>query len=435
MKSIILLSILQVVLSKNETFKPTPISISVTDLPSPTNTSGQLNYASQIPIPADPVFYLPDGFVVKEFYADLKRPRYLHHSPEGHILVSESAVNRISCLIDNDKDGFPDERTTIADETNGLEYPYGMAFFNGFFYSGNRYNVRRYQWRNCSTQLTGTGEIIFSYPGERHLTRPIIISSSNDRIFVSIGSGTNVDIEPSPKGSIQVVQIDGSSNKTFASGLRNAAALSLHPVTKELYATCQERDEIGDDLVPDFFTRVEENDFYGWPYTYMTPNLVDPRHQYSNGSSIRPDLAILTKTPDVLFQAHTSVLGLNFYTGDQFPSKYRYGAFVASRASGNKKIPTGSKIMFVPFNQTTHRPLGYYEDFLKGFLINETTSAKAFGWPVGVLMLNDGSLLFSEDMNNVTYIVQYIGDKNRAMSLKSSLISFFIVILLISSFQ
>ena len=205
---------------------------------------------------------------------------------------------------------------------------------------------------------------------------------------------------------IQQANIDGSNQTTFAYGLRNSIGLAFHPVTNDLYVACQERDLIGDDLVPDFFTRVRQDEFYGWPYAYLSSNLTDPRRRFENGTSERPDLVSITQTPDVLFQAHSAVLDMRFYTGTQFPDRYKNGAFAAFHGSWNKHEGTGYKIIFMPFNKDTNRPVGYYEDFVYGFL-TDPSGPYTFGRPVGLLVLKDGSLLFSEDGNNRLYQVQY----------------------------
>jgi glucose/arabinose dehydrogenase len=199
---------------------------------------------------------------------------------------------------------------------------------------------------------------------------------------------------------------DGSNPQTFAYGLRNPVGLDFHPKTGELYATVNERDGIGDDLVPDYFTRIRSGEFYGWPYAYLAPNLIEPR-QMSNGQSKRPDLVAKTQTPDVLFQAHSAALGLQFYDGQTFPEKYRNGAFVAFRGSWNRNQGTGYKVVFVPFD-TSGRPQGDYEDFLTGFLVNPSVPT-TWGRPVGLLVLPDGSLLVTEEANNRIYRIQYRG--------------------------
>ncbi|CAF1358493.1 unnamed protein product [Adineta ricciae] len=390
----------------NVTFNPQPIHITVADLPQPYATSSVAKGARVIPVPVDPQLYVPNGFVVKLYMSGLTNPRYLIYTPTNDILVSEPSANRISCLIDNNNDGYPDERLTFANVSNGLNSPFGMAFVNGYFYVGNRDATRRYVWTNGSRSISGTGEIVMTYPQNGHSTRTVAASSANDQLLVSIGSASNVDVEALPRASIQLARLNGSNQTTYAYGLRNPVGLAFHPVTNDLYVTCQERDELGDDLVPDYFTRVQPNDFYGWPFSYLSPNRTDPRRRLTNGTSERPDLVALTKTPDVLFQAHSAVLDMRFYTGSQFPARYRNGAFAALHGSWNRNSGTGYKLVFIPFHNETHRPLGYYEDFVRGFLTNPS-GPDTFGRPVGLLVLYDGSLLFTEDGNNRIYQVQY----------------------------
>jgi glucose/arabinose dehydrogenase len=200
------------------------------------------------------------------------------------------------------------------------------------------------------------------------------------------------------------MNLDGSDRETFASGLRNPVGLDFNPVTKKLYTTVNERDGLGDDLVPDYLTGLSAGEFYGWPYAYLQPNLLDPR-LVNNGKSVNPQLAARTKTPDVLFQAHSAALGLQFYDGKTFPEKYRNGAFVAFRGSWNRDRGTGYKIVFVPFD-VAGKPKGYYEDFLTGFLLDPAIPS-TWGRPVGLLVLPDGSLLLTEEANGRIYRVQY----------------------------
>ncbi|CAF3923396.1 unnamed protein product [Rotaria magnacalcarata] len=380
----------------NITFIPQPIKITVADLPQPYASSSVSKVSRIISVPTDPQFYVPDGFIVKLYMSELVAPRYLIYTPTDDILVSESSANRISCLIDNDHDGYPDQRLTFADASNGLNYPFGMAFIDGYFYVANRDAVRRYSWSSESRQITGRGDVVMTYNQNGHATRTIIVSPKNDGIFVTIGSASNVDVESLPRASVQQAYIDGSNQTTFTYGLRNTVGLAFHPITNDLYVTCQERDELGDDLVPDYFTRIQEHGFYGWPFAYMSSNLTDPRRRLSNGTSERPDLVSLTQTPDILFQAHSAVLDMRFYTGNQFPSRYKNGAFAAFHGSWNRNNGTGYKIVFIPFNSNTYRPIGYYEDFVYGFLTNPS-GPDTFGRPVGILVMKDGSLLFSDD--------------------------------------
>lgn len=403
---IILVVCCKQLLTENVTFTPKAIHIKVSDLPRPYATLSARKGPRVIPVPPNPRLFVPNGFSVKVYATGLDSPRYMIYTPSGDILVSEPWINRISCLLDTNNDGYPDQRTTFADASNDLNRPYGMAFAKGFFYVGNEDSVRRYAWTRRSRQISGRGKIVMNYTSNGHWTRTVIISPAVDRIYVGIGSATNVNIENLPRASVQQARLDGKNRKTFAFGLRNPIGLAFHPLTNDLYVACQERDGLGDDLVPDFFTRLQKNDFYGWPYSYMSSNLIDPRRLLSNGTSERPDLVLRTRTPDVLFQAHSAVLDMQFYTGKQFPDHYKNGAFVAMHGSWNRHTGTGYKLVFIPFNNQTNQPIGYYEDFITGFLTNPS-GPDTFGRPVGLLVLKDGSLLFSEDGNDRLYQVQY----------------------------
>ena len=200
--------------------------------------------------------------------------------------------------------------------------------------------------------------------------------------------------------------LDGSGSAIFVSGARNPVGLDFHPQTGEPHITVNERDKLGDGLVPDYVTRIREGEFYGWPYTYLAPQNLDPRHR-KEGRSVKPDLAAKTRTPDVLIEAHSACLGLAFSTGNHFPEKYRRGAFAALRGSWNRSEGTGYKIIFIPFGED-HRPVGHYEDFITGFL-TDPKKPETWGRPVGVLMLRDGSLLFTEEENQRIYRVSYRG--------------------------
>ncbi|MFZ4443267.1 MAG: PQQ-dependent sugar dehydrogenase [Planktothrix agardhii] len=384
---------------------PQPIRINLEDLPPPFHSESASKPPQVIPIPNNPVLNVPPGFKVNIFAENLDNPRWLALTPDGDVLVTETKQNRIRLLKDTNKDGVADQITTFADSKNGLNIPFGMAFSPGYFFLGNTDEVRRYSYNN-QQQLTGTGEKIAELPGggyNQHWTRNVVVSPDNQKLYVSIGSKTNVSQENPPRASIQVMNLDGSNQQTFAYGLRNPVGLDFHPETKELYTTVNERDGLGDDLVPDYFTRIRSGEFYGWPYSYFTPNNLDPRH-VQNGQSVRPDLVKKTLKPDVLFQAHSAALGLQFYDGNTFPEPYKKGAFVAFRGSWNRNSGTGYKLVFIPFNQG--RPQGYYEEFLTGFLVNPAIP-ETWGRPVGLLVLPDGSLIFTEESNGRIYRVQY----------------------------
>ncbi|NQE38439.1 PQQ-dependent sugar dehydrogenase [Microcoleus asticus] len=389
---------------------PQPIRIVATSLPQPFASESASKSPQVVPIPASPVLRVPPGFVVNVFADNLDAPRWLALTPTGDVLVTETRQNRITLLRDANADGVAEVRKTFASTQNGLNIPFGMAFADRYFFLGNTDEVRRFPYTKGQEQLTGSGQKIADLPGggyNQHWTRNVVVSPDNSKLFVSVGSQSNANVEPLPRASVQVMNLDGKNPQIFASGLRNPVGLDFHPKTNQLYATINERDGLGDDLVPDYLTRIRQGEFYGWPYAYFKPNLLDPRH-VRNGTSERPDLAAKTLMPDVLFQAHSAALGLQFYDGKTFPKRFLNGAFVAFRGSWNRNSGTGYKIVFVPFNAANGRPQGYYEDFLTGFL-TDPSGPKTWGRPVGLLVLPDGSLLFTEEANNRIYRVQYRG--------------------------
>lgn len=355
----------------------------------------------------NPTLNVPAGFRVNVFAEGLDRPRWLALTPTGDVLVTETRQNRIRLLQDRDRDGVADRQQTFAGPDQGLDQPFGMAFSQDAFFLGNTAAVLRFPYQPGQTQLQSPGTKITDLPGggyNQHWTRNVIVAPDQQKLYVSIGSRSNVDIEDLPRASIQVMNLDGSDRQTYASGLRNPVGLAFHPQTKTLYTTVNERDGLGDDLVPDYLAQLQPGQFYGWPYAYLSPRFIDPNHA-QNGQSVRPDLVAQTASPAVLFQAHSAALGLQFYTGKTFPTKYHNGAFVAFRGSWNRDRGTGYKIVFVPFG-ANGQPQGYYEDFVTGFLTNPT-GPDTWGRPVGVLVLPDGSLLFTEEANGRIYRVQY----------------------------
>jgi glucose/arabinose dehydrogenase len=417
---------------------PQPLKIDIEQLPLPHVTPSVSQPPTIGPILLNSVLQVPAGFGVNVFAADLDAPRWLALTPKGEVLVTETRQNRIRLLSDPNRDGVADSQQVFATAENGLFLPLGMAFVGDSFFVGNTNAVLRFPYTIGQTQLVGPGVTITDLPGEgynQHWTRNVVRSPDGKKLFVAVGSQTNAEIEPLPRASVQVMNVDGSDRQTFAWGLRNPVGLDFHPVTGELYTTVNERDGLGDDLVPDYLTRLQAGEFYGWPYTYLKPSWLDPRHTL-NGVSVRPDLAIRTRLPDVLFAAHSAPLGLQFYRGKTFPMKYRDGAFVAFRGSWNRSQGTGYKIVFVPFGPAatatpltpvtatpevnpaapapaaallTHRPLGHYEDFLTGFLLDPTVPM-VWGRPVGLLAMPDGSLLFTDETNNRIYRIQYYGN-------------------------
>ncbi|GAB4543697.1 MAG: sorbosone dehydrogenase family protein [Pleurocapsa sp.] len=390
-----------------EVLQPTPIKITIDDLPQPYATKSASNSPNVIPVPDNPLLQVPEGFQVNVFADNLDTVRWLGLTPEGDVIAVQSKRDRLTLLQDKDRDGVAEVAGVFGDESNGLDQPLGVTFADNSFYVANTGNVLRFDYQAGQEQLNGRGtEITQLTPGgyNQHWTRNIVTSPDGNKLYVSVGSKTNVEPEELPRASIQVMDLDGLNRTTYASGLRNPVGLDFHPVTGELYTTVNERDLLGDDLVPDYFTKVQKGGFYGWPYAYLSPNLLDPRRLKGDRSE-RPDLAAQTITPEVLFQSHSAALGVQFYDGEQFPQKYRNGAFVAFRGSWNRDRGTGYKIVFVPFGED-NQPLGYYEDFLTGFLVDPDIPS-TWARPVGLLVMPDGSLLLAEDGNSRIYRISY----------------------------
>lgn len=387
---------------------PQPIRITLATLPAPYSTSSAAKSPNVVAIPPNPVLEVPAGFEVSVFADGLDNPRWLALTPTGEVLVTETRQNRIRLLRDTNQDGVA-EVSTFATAANGLDIPFGMSFSESAFYLGNTNAVLRFPYQPGQPQLNGVGQKITDLPGggyNQHWTRNVVVSPDQKKLYVSIGSRSNNSVEELPRASVQVMNLDGSDRQTFASGLRNPVGLAFQPQTRQLYATVNERDGMGDDLVPDYLTQVQPGGFYGWPYTYLAPDRLDPNY-VQNGRSDRPELAARTRTPEVLFQAHSAALGLQFYTGQTFPQKYRNGAFVAFRGSWNRDRGTGYKVVFIPFDRNG-KAQGYYEDFLTGFLSNPN-GPDTWGRPVGLLVLPDGSLLVTEEANGRVYRIQYRG--------------------------
>ncbi|WP_155996561.1 sorbosone dehydrogenase family protein [Verrucomicrobium sp. 3C] len=393
-----------------EPFTPTPIAIKLADLPKPFATPSVTCQPPVVPPPGQPSLRLPVGFQVSVFARDLEEPRWLALTPEGGVLVAESSANRIRLFVGLREDGSAERGSVFAASANGLNLPFGMVFSEGRFFVANTDAILAFSYQRGQRRLGGKGERIASLPGRGHWSRSLALSPDARWLYVAIGSRGNADEEPAPRGSIVRIPLPKGKAESFASGLRNPVGLAFEPKTGILYAVVNERDELGDDLVPDYFTHVRQGAFYGWPYAYLSPHLFDPRllvHHHVQ----KPNLVDTTRTPDVLFQSHSAPLGLAFPSGKpQFPERYLHGAFVAFHGSWNRSEPTGYKIVFVPFGDD-HRPQGFYEDFLAGFL-SEGEHPKTWGRPVGLLFLPDGSLLFSDDANGMIYRVTYEKDSD-----------------------
>jgi glucose/arabinose dehydrogenase len=352
----------------------------------------------------------PAGFKVEKFAGDLKKPRVLVTAPNGDIFVAESKANRVSVLRDSDGDGKPEVNEVFAD---GLNQPFGIAFYPPGtepqqIYIANTDGVVRLPYRNGQTKAESKPQNILDLSGGGlltgggHWTRDIVFSRDGRKLYVSVGSKSNAGDtdEEKERARIFVTDPDGGKKRVFASGIRNPVGLAIHPVTGDLWTSVNERDEIGDDLVPDYITRVQDGGFYGWPWYYMG-GIQDPRHEGKH-----PDLKGKVITPDVILQAHSASLDMTFYDGKQFPAEYREHAFAAEHGSWNRARRTGYKVIRVPTKGG--KATGEYIDFLTGFV---TPDGNVWGRPVGVTVANDGALLVSDDTGDCIWRVSHEGDK------------------------
>jgi glucose/arabinose dehydrogenase len=373
--------------------------IKVESLPPARATRDADNPPIIIAQPAGAQLTLPPGFEIKTFAeGGFERPRWMALAPNGDVFVADADAGSVIILRGLKEDGTASERFTF---TTGLNKPFGMGFWRDYFYVCNTDAVVRFRYRPGQTQAEGGPEKITDLPGSgyrEHWTRNILFNSQGTKMYVTVGSATDVDVEPEPRGAILELNPDGSGRRIYADGLRNPIGLAFRPGSGALWAAVQERDHLGDDLVPDFVTEIHPAGFYGWPYSY-SGRIPDPRR-----TEQRPDLAGKAIVPDVLIQAHSAILGLAFYDGQMFPQEYRGDAFVALHGSWNRAERTGYKIIRIRFKDG--KPVGGYDDFIAGWMINES-QPEVWGRPVGLLVLPDGSLLISEDGAKKIWRVTY----------------------------
>jgi glucose/arabinose dehydrogenase len=375
-------------------------SIRIQDLPKPYATDAVDNSSETVDRPEGAKPSVPEGFHASLFAEGLKRPRFIAVAPNGDVFVSLSSQGEIALLRDADGDGRADQSTIYAD---GFTRPHGLVFDGGFLYVADTTALYRIPYQAGDTAARGrtalTPEGAFG-EGRGHWTRNMVLSRDKRTFFVAIGSRNNVAEEDDPRATVQTVPAAGGKLQTFARGLRNPAAIALYPGTDDVYVVVNERDGLGDGLVPDYLTRVEKGAFYGWPYAYLGPT-PDP-----DWGAKRPDLVARTKTPDVLFQAHSAPVGLVFYDGTQFPPAYRGNAFISLHGSWNSGAPTGYKIVRVPF--ANGRPAANaYENFATGFWTSGTARANVWGRPVGLAVAKDGALLVADDAGNAVWRIGY----------------------------
>ena len=395
-------------------------------LPEPFATKSARNFSKVIKWPAGKTPVAPEGFVVTRFADSLDNPRWIYVGNNGDIFVAESntilkgikkigakisrkiktqnlgeSANRITLFRDSNKDGVFESRYVFAE---GLNQPLGMLILNDHFYIANTDALLLYNYKRGDTKLTVAGKQVVSLPAggyNNHWTRNIIANAKGDKIYVSVGSGSNVGENGMDKeirrANILELNPDGTGEKIYAAGLRNPVGMDWAPGTTTLWTAVNERDGLGDDLVPDYMTSVKEGGFYGWPYAYFGKN-ADPRMK----DEPRADLVSKTIVPDVPLGSHTASLGLAFYDKQSFPAKYHNGAFIGQHGSWNRSSLAGYKVVFVPF--ANGKPSGAPEDFLTGF-IADVSKSEVYGRPVCVAVLDDGSMLVTDDVSNVIWRV------------------------------
>lgn len=396
------------------------------------------NQGRNVPKPEGASLKVPTGFTISDYATDLPTARYVTVAPNGDLFVSSFQGSTITVLRDTKKSGKPDMRAVFAQRdaaapagargappaaapaptstaaaaipcTNttlpagavGIQQPQGMAFHNGYLYVANTNSIVRYKYTPGDMTAQGAPEKVVDLISGGHGWRNVIFNAAGTKMYVSIGSGSNNDAgEDCRRAAILEFNPDGTGGRIFASGIRNPEGLAWQPgVNNVLWTSVNERDNLGDNLVPDYITSVKDGGFYGWPYSYIGQNY-DPR--YVGGM---PDLVKKALVPDVLIPAHSAAVGLTFYTGTQFPARYRNGAFVGLHGSWNRSTAEGYKVIFVPFVNGKPGPI---EDFLTGFVVDPAQVTK-WGRPVGVTVAPDGSLLVVDDVSNKIYQIKYTG--------------------------
>jgi glucose/arabinose dehydrogenase len=382
--------------------------ITTADLVAPYATEAARNFPRVVPRPQNVWPQAPAGFSVQLYASGLEVPRKIITAPNGDIFVTESTPGRIRVLRGVQANGSHAQMEIFA---TGLNRPFGLAFYpNGanpqYLYVGNTNSVVRIPYRNGDLKARGEPEMIVSgLPTGGHWTRDVVFTRDGSKMLVAVGSASNVSDDAAEERRARVLEFtpDGKNERPYATGIRNPVGLSIHPQTGDLWTSVNERDGLGDDLVPDYITRVQPGGFYGWPWYYLGPNQ-DPRHQGK-----QPDLRERAIVPDVLLQAHTASLAMTFYTGTQFPAQYRGHAYASQHGSWNRARRTGYKVIYAPV--VNGRATGEYVDFLIGFANAE---GEVWGRPVGVTVASDGALLVTDDGSHSIWRVSYTGGSQGA---------------------
>jgi glucose/arabinose dehydrogenase len=399
-------------------------SVQAEDLPAPHATRAVSNGPLTLPFDGQ-IPKVPEGFSATLF-AKLEHPRRLLVLPNGDVIVAEQKPGHLT-LLRADAEG---KAEFVERHAEGFNQPYGLAWRDGEILVADQDGV----WKvphTLGNVRTGHGqdkEAAAVPPDQRkpsphfngqsmltrkgvfgivrgHANRPLAIDPKTGALFVGVGSSGNIGVEPEVKATIQRFEPDGSGQTTFAAGLRNTCGLAFHPDTGELWGVVQERDGLGDRLVPDYMVHPEQGGFYGWPYAYTG------QHPQPGFAKRAPEKVKAAKVPDLLFESHSSAMDLTFYTANQFPADYAGSAFVVLKGSWNRSDPTGYKVVRVPFKDG--RPVGSYENFMTGFWVSGRQRAEVWGRPAAIAVSKDGALLVADDVAGTIWRVAYTGPQRK----------------------
>jgi len=384
------------------------------DLPAPAPEQSVDNGADMVPRPANAWPKAPKGFKVELYAANLENPREMRTAPNGDIFLAESEAGKIVVFRGVDKDGHPQQKSEFA---SGLHQPFGIAFYPlgpnpKYIYIGDTDAIVRFPYHSGDLKATGKVEQLAELPGGGrlrgggHWTRDLVFSRDGSKLFASVGSHSNIDdpdTHPAEKDRADVLEFtpEGKFVKIYAYGIRNCVGEAINPITGELWCSTNERDALGNDLVPDYVTHIQEGGFYGWPYYYMGTHggVQDPRHKGKH-----PELQSKVITPEVLVNPHFASLEMLFYEGSQFPAEYKGDGFACEHGSWNRKERSGYEVIRLPMKNG--HATGEYEDFLTGFTVGD---GGVWGRPVGIAEGKDGSLFVSDDGSNSIWHVIYTG--------------------------
>ena len=355
-------------------------------LPAPYSTKSSGNGPHNDAPPPNFLPTVPQGFRINVYATDFKTPRWLTTAPNGDIFVAETGANDIVVLRDPQNTGGAQQREIFA---TGTRRVFGIAFKDDYVYVGDTNELVRFKYDPKTSKRLGEMESLMKLPTGGHETRSVAIAPDGKHLFVSVGSGSNINTGEDPiRAAVTICDLDGKNARLYATGLRNAVGLAIEPVTGAAWVSVNERDELGDNLPPDYFTSIKDGGFYGWPYSYIGSN-VDDRVKQEH-----PELVARAIIPDVLLGAHVAPLQFAFYTGKQFPQSYWGGAFIAEHGSWNRASRAGYQIAFVAFKNG--QPSADPVPFMTG-LVPDPSGRDVLGRPVGVTVAPDGSLLVSDD--------------------------------------